>query len=130
MLRRITMAHRKAADATILIIDDDVGSRKALAEVLTDEGYSVATASDGGDGLTYLREGHRPKVILLDLMMPGLDGWDFRAEQKRDAALRAIPVIAISAAGKLMDADHTLRKPINIDVLLDLLRSVLETAVN
>jgi CheY-like chemotaxis protein len=124
------MAHRKAAEPTILIIDDDVGSRTALAEVLTDEGYTVATASDGGDGLTYLREGHRPKVILLDLMMPGVDGWDFRAEQKRDEDLRGIPVIAISAAGKLMDADHTLRKPIDIETLLNLLRSVLEPAAN
>jgi CheY-like chemotaxis protein len=122
------MPHRKAADPTILIIDDDVASRKALAEVLTDEGYSVATSSDGADGLTYLRGGHRPKVILLDLMMPGVDGWDFRAEQKRDAGLRDIPVIAISAAGKLMDADHTLRKPINIETLLNLLRTVLEPA--
>ncbi len=122
------MAHRKAVDPTILIIDDDVGSRTALAEVLADEGYSVATASDGADGLTYLREGHRPKVILLDLMMPGVDGWDFRAEQKRNESLRAIPVIAISAAGKLMDADHTLRKPINLETLLNLLRTVLEPA--
>jgi CheY-like chemotaxis protein len=124
------MAHRKAADPTILIIDDDMGSRKALAEVLTDEGYSVATASDGADGLTYLREGHRPKVVLLDLMMPGVDGWDFRAEQKRDEDLRSIPVIAISAAGKLLDADHTLRKPINIETLLNLLKTLLEPTAN
>ena len=124
------MPHRKAADPIILIIDDDVGSRKALAEVLTDEGYRVATASDGADALTYLRQGHRPKVILLDLMMSGVDGWDFRAEQKRDENLRDIPVIAISAAGKLMDADHTLRKPIKIETLLNLLRTVLESAAN
>ncbi len=124
------MPHRKAADATILIIDDDVGSRTALAEVLADEGYSVATRSDGADGLTYLRQGHRPKVILLDLMMPGVDGWDFRAEQKRDESLRGIPVIAISAAGKLMDADHTLRKPFNIETLLNLIKAVVEPAAN
>jgi CheY-like chemotaxis protein len=124
------MPQRKAADPTILIIDDDVGSRTALAEVLADEGYSVATRSDGADGLTYLRQGHRPKVILLDLMMPGMDGWDFRAEQKRTEDLRGIPVIAISAAGKLMDADHTLRKPIDIDTLLNLLRTVLQQAAN
>jgi CheY-like chemotaxis protein len=123
------MPHRKAAGATILIIDDDAASREALAEVLTDEGYKVATASDGADGLAYLEQGHRPKVILLDLMMPGLDGWDFRAEQKRSADFAQIPVIAISAAGKLMDADHTLRKPIDVDVLLNLLRTVVAPAV-
>jgi CheY-like chemotaxis protein len=60
--------------------------------------------------------------------MPGVDGWDFRAEQKRDEALRGIPVIAISAVGKLVDADHTLRKPINIETLLNLLKTVLEPA--
>jgi CheY-like chemotaxis protein len=64
-------------------------------------------------------------VILLDLMMPGIDGWDFRMEQKRDAALADIPVIAISAAGKLLDADHSLRKPIQIEALLTLLRTVM-----
>jgi CheY-like chemotaxis protein len=61
-------------------------------------------------------------------MMPCVDGWDFRAEQKRDHQLADIPVIAISAAGKLMDADHTLRKPINVETLLRLLRGLLETA--
>lgn len=124
ILGGIPMPHGKVRDAAILIVDDDAGSRKALAEVLTDEGYSVAMASDGADGLTYLRQGHRPRVILLDLMMPGIDGWDFRAEQKRDAALADIPVIAISAAGKLLDADHSLRKPINVEALLKLLVTV------
>lgn len=122
------MPGRKPAKPAILIIDDDAGSREGLAELLAAEGFSVATALDGADGLTYLRQGHRPKVILLDLMMPSMDGWDFRAEQKRDHRLADIPVIAISAAGKLMDADHTLRKPINVETLLRLLRGLLETA--
>jgi CheY-like chemotaxis protein len=85
----------------------------------------VATAEDGAEGLAYLRVGHRPRVILLDLMMPGVDGWDFRAEQKRDEELAHIPVIAISAAGKLLDADYSLRKPIEIETLLTLLRDVM-----
>jgi CheY-like chemotaxis protein len=119
------MPHGKARQASSLIVDDDAGSRKALAEVLSDEGYSVATACDGAEGMNYLREGHRPRVILLDLMMPGIDGWDFRAEQKRDPELAGIPVIAISAAGKLLDADHSLRKPIRIEGLLKLLRGVI-----
>jgi CheY-like chemotaxis protein len=125
------MSHRKSADPSILIIDDDAESREGLAELLVGKGFSVATALDGADGLTYLRHGHRPKVILLDLMMPGVDGWDFRAEQKRDDALASIRIIAISAAGKLMDADHTLRKPINIEALLKLLEGLLlEPAAN
>lgn len=119
------MPHRKVDDPSVLIIDDDSGSREALAELLADEGYGVATAEDGAEGLAYLRVGHRPRVILLDLMMPGVDGWDFRAEQKRDTELAQIPVIAISAAGKLVDADYSLRKPIEIDTLLTLLRDVM-----
>jgi len=109
----------------ILIVDDDTGSRQALEDILRDEGYAVATASDGGDALNYLRAGHRPRVILLDLMMPGIDGWDFYAEQKRNPDLASIPVIAISAAGKLVDAPYSLRKPIDVDQLLKLLHSIL-----
>jgi CheY-like chemotaxis protein len=123
------MPHRKLREASVLIIDDDSGSREALAELLVDEGYGVATAEDGADGLAYLRTGHRPQVILLDLMMPGIDGWDFRAEQKRDEVLARIPVIAISAAGKLIDADYSLRKPVKIDALLTLLRDVVSSTV-
>jgi CheY-like chemotaxis protein len=123
------MPHRKLREASVLIIDDDSGSREALAELLVDEGYGVATAEDGADGLAYLRTGHRPQVILLDLMMPGIDGWDFRAEQKRDEVLARIPVIAISAAGKLIDADYSLRKPVKIDALLTLLRDVVGSTV-
>jgi CheY-like chemotaxis protein len=119
------MSHPKLPEPSVLIIDDDSGSREALAELLADEGYDVATAEDGAEGLAYLRVGHRPRVILLDLMMPGVDGWDFRAEQKRDDELAQIPVIAISAAGKLLDADYSLRKPIEIDTLLTLLRDVM-----
>jgi len=125
MEKKMSMPHRELREPSILIIDDDSGSRESLAEVLADEGYGVATAEDGAGGLAYLRTGHRPRVILLDLMMPGIDGWDFRAEQKRDEALAHIPVIAISAAGKLVDAEHSLRKPIKIDALLALLRDVM-----
>jgi CheY-like chemotaxis protein len=118
------MTHAKRSSAPILIIDDDEGSRRALADVLIDEGYDVVTASGGADGLSYLQHGRLPRVILLDLMMPGTDGWDFRAVQKHDPRLAAIPVVAISAAGKLVDADHSFRKPINLDALLKLLQDL------
>ena len=119
------MAHQKPGQPAVLIIDDESGSREALAELLARKGYTVATAEDGAGALAYLRGGLRPGVILLDLMMPGTDGWDFRAQQKRDHSLAAIPVIAVSAAGRLVDADYSLRKPIDIDALLKLLRDVL-----
>jgi CheY-like chemotaxis protein len=119
------MPRRKRDGPSVLIIDDDINSREALAELLAGEGYVVAAAANGAEGLAYLRSGQPAHVILLDLMMPGVDGWDFRAEQKRDAALAQIPVIVISAAGKLLDADYALRKPIDVGALLTLLRSIL-----
>ena len=110
----------------VLVIEDDGASREALAEMLGDQGYRTVTAADGFEGLGHLSNGLRPAVILLDLMMPGLDGWDFRAQQKRHPELAAIPVIAISTAGKLIDADYSLTKPIDVDQLLALLRRIVE----
>jgi CheY-like chemotaxis protein len=84
---------------TVLIVDDDQAILDGLGELLENEGYRVATATDGRDALQQLRSGLRPCVILLDLMMPGMDGWDFRHEQMKDDDLRDIPVVVITAAG-------------------------------
>jgi CheY-like chemotaxis protein len=116
--------HSLATRASLLVIEDHAVSREALAEMLRSEGYLVETAADGSEGLGVLTKGFRPGAILLDLMMPGMDGWDFRAHVKRAPELAAIPVIAISAAGRLVDADHALSKPIQTDQLLALLRRI------
>jgi CheY-like chemotaxis protein len=84
---------------TVLIVDDDRAVLNGLSELLESEGYAVATATDGLDALTQLRAGLRPCVILLDLMMQGMDGWDFRHEQLKDQNLRDIPVVIVTAAG-------------------------------
>lgn len=84
---------------TVLIVDDDNAVLDGLGELLESEGYSVSRATDGRDALRQLRTGLHPCVILLDLMMPGMDGWDFRQEQVRDPDLRDIPVVVITAAG-------------------------------
>src|SRR5437763_13458646 len=84
---------------TILIIDDDPPILSGLSELLQAEGYNVAVAGDGRAALDQLRHGLRPSVIILDLMMPVMDGWDFRHEQMKDAELREIPVIVITATG-------------------------------
>ncbi len=85
--------------ATVLIVDDDVSLLEALADLLELEGYRVATATDGRAALDQLRSGLLPCAILLDLMMPGMDGWDFRQEQLKDNALKAIPLVVVTAAG-------------------------------
>jgi CheY-like chemotaxis protein len=103
----------------ILIVEDDPGSREALTTILQNEGYQVTTQGDGAEALTYLRGvGKLPELIVLDLMMPGMEGWDFRQQQKRDPKLAGIPVIAVSAAGKLVDVEFSFRKPLDLDKFL------------
>jgi two-component system response regulator MprA len=111
---------------TVLLVDDEQDVLRALSELLESEGYKVVTATDGRDALERLHGGLRPDVILLDLMMPGMDGWDFRQEQLKDDDLGSIPVIVISAAGlsratvkdQLGDVDF-LPKPPAVQALLD-----------
>lgn len=84
----------------ILIVDDDNDVRAALSELLEAEGFSVEGAPDGREALARLRAAKvHPAVILLDLMMPGMDGWDFRSEQMRDPQLSGVPVVIVSASG-------------------------------
>jgi CheY-like chemotaxis protein len=87
------------APDTVLVVDDDLSVRTALKELFETEGYEVEMAANGRAALTHLRGGLRPCVILLDLMMPIMDGWDFRAEQLADPELRDIPVFILTAVG-------------------------------
>jgi CheY-like chemotaxis protein len=111
----------------ILVVDDDVDIRETLHLVLEEEGFRVALAANGEEALRHLQAGARPAVILLDLMMPVMNGWQFRAAQRADERLAAIPVIVVTAAGgddeKLRAVDAAvLRKPIRLDVLLEAIR--------
>jgi CheY-like chemotaxis protein len=93
-----------------------------LQGILEDEGYGVATAENGRQALERLRAGAAPDLIVLDLRMPIMDGWEFRALQKRNPELADIPVIAVSADGSArataIDAQAYLRKPLKADELL------------
>jgi CheY-like chemotaxis protein len=84
---------------TLLLIEDDWEVRQALTELLEDAGYPTVIAENGLAALEQLRKGFRPGVILLDIFMPVMDGWDFRASQLRDPQLRDIPTIVLTAAG-------------------------------
>ena len=95
----------------ILIVDDDKDVRSALAEMLEGEGYTVAGAPNGHEALQLMRGGLHPAVILLDLMMPGMDGWDFRSEQERDPAFARVPVVIVSAAGFSQESIRTQFRP-------------------
>jgi CheY-like chemotaxis protein len=83
----------------ILLVEDDLSIHQSLGESLEESGYLVITAVDGREAIALLRSGVRPSAILLDLMMPVMDGWDFRHEQRSDPRLRDIPVIVITASG-------------------------------
>jgi CheY-like chemotaxis protein len=86
----------------ILIIDDDLDIRDALSDTLEDQGYRVFTAANGHDALRLLRDGGvAPSMILLDLMMPVMDGYAFLDERRRDPALAAIPVAVITAGNRV-----------------------------
>jgi len=82
---------------TILIVDDDQEFRESLAEWVRRDGFHVELAKTGLEALDKIRWGLRPCVILLDMQMGTMSGWDFRTEQKRDRTLAAIPVIAMTA---------------------------------
>jgi len=88
-----------ASSPVVLVVDDDRDIRGTLGEVLEEEGYATTVVPNGREALRLLKSGLRPCVILLDLTMPDMDGWDFRADQLRDPELSSIPVVVITAAG-------------------------------
>src|SRR5262245_26146338 len=121
---------------SILIVEDDDGVRNTLREILIDEGYIVDAVEDGAKALRYLAEHPAPALILLDLMMPNMDGVEFRNRQLADAALAQIPVVVVSAthtgaavAEQLGAADY-LGKPLSIDELLHVVQNRSVTGVD
>ena len=110
----------------VLVVEDDADLREMMAQLLTLEGFQAATASNGREALQYLK-GRHPDVILLDLMMPVMDGWEFRRQQRADPDLAQVPVIVLSALDQArasgLDPDAFLKKPLDFDRLLQLVRS-------
>jgi CheY-like chemotaxis protein len=108
---------------TVFIIEDDVDTRDMLAKFLELEGYNVELAANGRQALDLLTSGTSVNVIVLDLMMPVMDGWEFRRRQVEDGRLRNIPTIVVSAAGRerlsQISADAYLSKPVDMDELLE-----------
>jgi signal transduction histidine kinase len=119
---------RGATSRRILLVEDDTDLCEALGDTLEEHGHTVVAAADGEDGLRQMRE-FRPDVVVLDLMMPKLDGWQFRIAQRGDPALVATPIVVISAsnspAALAVDADLYLRKPLDADALLQGIEGVL-----
>ena len=112
----------------ILLVDDDAALREALAEFLEERGYEVSCAGDGREALAALATLPAPDAILLDLAMPVMDGWAFRAAQRRDPRWALIPTIILSAslgtdeiALEKLAPSFALQKPFSLRGLLDAL---------
>jgi CheY-like chemotaxis protein len=102
----------------VLVVEDDEDIRSTLAELLESEGYEVTSAADGRQGLERALA-RPPDVILLDLMMPVMNGWEFREEQKRDPTIAGVPVVVVSAVSRAsIDASEVIGKPFSIDDVL------------
>ncbi len=105
----------------IVVVDDDTDVREALGEVLAEEGYPTRLFDNGRAALEFLRTGCDPSLILLDLMMPEMNGWQFREEQLKDERLRDIPVVVITASrgGGSIEAREVLFKPVGLGELVE-----------
>lgn len=114
----------------ILIIEDDADLARLEAEVLESAGYRTVIAANGYEALNQLRTSEHPDLILLDMMMPVMDGWKFREEQQKLPDVASIPVVVVTADGdarakaaSIHAAGHAV-KPISIDSLLDAVEQI------
>ncbi|HEY6476400.1 MAG TPA: response regulator [Polyangia bacterium] len=112
-----------------MLVDDEDDARGALAALLRDNDYQVLEAHNGAEALRLLKSNSATcRLILLDLMMPVMNGWDFRRHQRRTAELAAIPVVLMSAGAKIaidsddLDAADFIAKPVEIEDLLETVR--------
>jgi CheY-like chemotaxis protein len=118
----------EGAEMSVLVVEDDFDLRDALVPILEYEGHRVVSAANGREALDRLHAMSPPSVILLDLMMPVMNGETFRAEQLRDPRLAGIPVVVVSAHPKAeehaarMGAVGCLRKPFDVEDLLAVVR--------
>ena len=108
---------------SVLVVDDDADIREVMQLMLEHHGYAVQVATDGAEALARLHAGPRPSLILLDLMMPGMNGLEFRAEQLRDPELAEVPVVALTGASNVASEAEAaglvvVRKPVGIAQLL------------
>jgi CheY-like chemotaxis protein len=100
-----------------MVVDDDI--RSVVHELLEDEGHRVLAASNSSEALALLRQGPRPRVVLLDLMMPVMNGWQFLQTVRRQPPLASIPIVVITAApSSAAGVARPLRKPFDRDALL------------
>jgi two-component system chemotaxis response regulator CheY len=109
----------------VLLAEDDEDLREAMVDTLSDAGYTVEAVGNGRDALEWLEDNAAaPKLILLDLMMPVMDGWQFLDERRKTPKVAAVPVVVLSANGSFTGESDTIafmRKPVAVQQLLDVI---------
>jgi two-component system, chemotaxis family, chemotaxis protein CheY len=110
----------------VMVIEDDADLLEAVCEALEHEGFEAIPCAGGATALARLREAPRPDVILLDLMMPVMSGWQFLDRRREDPSLVAIPVVVMTASRNYdpasLDARECLEKPVSFARLVDAVR--------
>ena len=118
----------------LLVVDDDVELCESVADALTDAGYDAVTAGDGLGAMRLSHDEQAPRLNLLDLMMPDMNGWEFREQQLRDRRTKDIPVVVMTASRDLrchpVQADAYLFKPFTLDDLLEQVQRVVPPTVD
>ena len=122
---------RQARQAGVLIVEDDADLRQAVCQILEEEGYRVRSAADGAEALAALEHEREPCLILLDLMMPGMNGWEFLERKNRHRRFETFPVVVVSAyldrppagmpafAAPHLKVDAVIRKPLDLNELVE-----------
>lgn len=117
----------------ILLVDDEADIRSVYTKTLGKEGYEVTTAKDGKEALEKLKE-FKPHLVILDIMMPGMDGWEVAKKIRKDQVLGDIPIIILSVKSEIEDkvksieeakTDRHLAKPIELSELIGTIKSLL-----
>jgi CheY-like chemotaxis protein len=115
----------RSCPGVVMVVEDDVDIRESISEILEDNEYLPIQAGNGREAIIRLRaQSMKPCAILLDVMMPEMDGWQFRAVQREDPELNTIPVVVLTAHTHFeeielgMQAAACLRKPIQLERLL------------
>ena len=137
MLQRLFSNNKKTSDYTILVVDDDQPVREAIADNLQEEGYAVLSAMNGEDALRLLHEKSLPAVMIVDLMMPEMDGKEFVARARVRFGHNSLPPILLLTAARhgevtanVIEADDYLPKPFDVDDLLHHIWSLIESRQN
>jgi len=122
----------KATAHTVLIVEDEEDLRELMQTALESRGYAVVTAEEGQDALSKLEHIERPCLVLLDLLMPGMNGWEFYTKMRELPNLVSVPVIVHSSASDRAPAGVTqvIQKPITFDRLLAVVSKYCAAAPN